>query len=84
MPDAIDLSAREAVAHIHDGALKAEAYAARLIERQRALAELNAVAWMDEEGLLEAAQGIDKARLRGEPLGLIGGLTRSCCIWITS
>jgi len=33
MPDAIDLSAREAVAHIRDGAMKAEAYAARLIER---------------------------------------------------
>ena len=74
MPDAIDLSAREAVAHIRDGAMKAEAYAARLIERQRALAELNAIAWMDEERLLEAAHGLDQARLRGEPLGLLGGL----------
>ena len=74
MPDAIDLSAREAVAHIRDGAMKAEAYAARLIERQRALAELNAIAWMDEERLLEAAHRLDKARLRGEPLGLLGGL----------
>ena len=74
MPDAIDLSAREAVAHIRDGAMKAEAYAARLIERQRALAELNAIAWMDEERLLEAAHGLDKARLRGRPLGQLGGL----------
>ena len=74
MPDAIDLSAREAVARIRDGAMKAEAYAARLIERQRALVELNAIAWMDEQRLLEAAHGLDKARLRGEPLGLLGGL----------
>jgi Asp-tRNA(Asn)/Glu-tRNA(Gln) amidotransferase A subunit family amidase len=74
MPDAIDLSGREAVAHIRNGAMKAEAYAARLIERQRALAELNAIAWMDEERLLEATHGLDQARLRGEPLGLLGGL----------
>jgi len=74
MPDAIDLSAREAVARIRDGAMKAEAYAARLIERQRALAELNAIAWMDEQRLLEAAHGLDKARLRDQPLGQLGGL----------
>ena len=74
MSDPIDLSAREAIAHIRDGAMKAEAYAARLIERQRALAPLNAVAWMDEDRLLEAAHRVDRARRRGETLGPLGGL----------
>jgi Asp-tRNA(Asn)/Glu-tRNA(Gln) amidotransferase A subunit family amidase len=72
--DAIDLSAREAVAHIRDGAIKAEAYAARLIERQRALASLGAIAWMDEERLLDSARRIDTARSRGQVLGPLGGL----------
>jgi mandelamide amidase len=72
--DAIDLSAREAVAHIRDGAMKAEAYAARLIERRRALESLAAIAWMDEDRLLEAARRVDTARLRGETLGPLGGL----------
>ncbi len=74
MADPIDLSAREAVAHIRDGAMKAEAYTARLIERQRALEGLNAIAWMDEDRLLEEARGVDKARLRGARLGRLGGL----------
>ncbi len=74
MADPIDLSAREAVAHIRDGAMKAEAFAARLIERQRALEGLNAIAWMDEDRLLEEARGVDKARLRGARLGPLGAL----------
>jgi mandelamide amidase len=72
--DPIDLSAREAVAHIRDGAMKAEAYAARLIERRRALESLNAIVWTDEDRLLEAAHRVDRARRRGETLGPLGGL----------
>ncbi len=74
MSDPIDLSACEAVARIRDGAMKAEAYAARLVERQRALESLNAIAWMDEDRLLEAARLVDTARQRGETLGALGGL----------
>lgn len=74
MTDFVDLSARQAVAHIRDGAITAEAYAARLIERQRALAPLNALTWMDEERLLEAARASDVARRAGRGRGLLDGL----------
>lgn len=74
MGDAIDLSAREAVAAISQGAISAESYAARLIERQRALVALNALTSMDECRLLESARAADKRRARGEKLGPLGGL----------
>lgn len=74
MVDLIDLSAREAVTHIRDGAITAEAYAARLVERQRALAPLNALTWMDAERVHEAARAVDVARRAGKPCGLLGGL----------
>jgi mandelamide amidase len=74
MSDASQLTAVEAVEHIRTGALKAEAYAARLIERQRTLKHLNAITWMDEGRLLEAARGVDQARSRGNHLGPLAGL----------
>jgi len=74
MSDAAQLTAIEAVEHIRSGALKAEAYAARLIERQRTLKHLNAITWMDEDRLLEAARGVDRARWRGDHLEPLAGL----------
>jgi indoleacetamide hydrolase len=74
MSDLIDLSARDAVAAIRDGDVSAEAYALRLIERQRALAALKALTWIDEGRLLEAARAVDVARRAGRPLGALGGL----------
>ena len=74
MSDAAQLTAVEAVERIRNGALKAEAYAARLIERQRGLKHLNAITWMDEDRLLEAARGVDRTRRRGDHLGPLAGL----------
>ncbi|PWB79749.1 MAG: amidase [Methylocystaceae bacterium] len=74
MFDAAQLTAVEAVDFIRSGALKAEAYASRLIEQHRRLKYLNTITWMDENRLLEAARGVDRARSRGEQLGPLAGL----------
>ncbi len=72
--DLSSLTAVEAVRRIAQGELRAEEYAMRLIERQRALKSLNAVTWIDEARVLEDARAVDDRRRRGEPLGRLGGL----------
>jgi indoleacetamide hydrolase len=72
--DLSTLTAIEAVHLIAKGELRAEEYALRLLERQRALQSLNAVTWMEEERVLESARAIDRRRERGEPRGMLGGL----------
>ncbi len=72
--DLSNLTAVEAVRRIAHGELRAEEYAMRLIERQRALRSLNALTWIDESRVLEEARAVDERRRRGEPLGLLGGL----------
>ncbi len=74
MSDPINLLAREAVAAVKAGTLKAEDYAARLIERQHTLASLNTTTWVDGARLLEAARAVDLQRARGDPLGPLAGL----------
>jgi len=72
--DLSSLTAVEAVRHIANGDLRAEEYALRLLERQRALKSLNALTWIDEARVLEAARAIDDKRRKGAPLGPLGGL----------
>jgi indoleacetamide hydrolase len=72
--DLLSLNARAVVERIRRGELGAEAYLARLISQCKAHAKLNAIAALDEARVLEAARTIDKARRRGEKLGLAAGL----------
>jgi indoleacetamide hydrolase len=72
--DLSNLTAVEAVRHIANGDLRAEEYAMRLLERHRALKSLNALTWIDEARVLEAARAVDERRRRGVALGPLGGL----------
>jgi indoleacetamide hydrolase len=72
--DLANLTAAEAVQRIANGELRAEEYALRLLERQRALKSLNALSWIDEARVLEAARAVDDRRRKGAPLGALGGL----------
>jgi len=74
LEDLLDLDARAVVRRISRGELRAEVYVSRLIEQCKAHAKLNAIAALDEAQVLEAARAVDKARLRGEKLGLAAGL----------
>jgi hypothetical protein len=58
----VGLTARAAVDYIRRGELSAERYAQALLERQKAHANLNAVAYMDEARLLEDARAVDRSR----------------------
>lgn len=72
--DLANLTAVEAVKRIANGELRAEEYALRLLERQRALKSLNALTWIDEARVLGAARAVDDKRRKGAPLGPLGGL----------
>ncbi len=72
--DLLPLGAREAVEHVQRGDLKAEHYAARLIEQHRAQKQLNAIITLDEARVLSEARAIDQARARGQRLGPLAGL----------
>lgn len=72
--DLANLTAVEAVRRIAKGELRAEEYALRLLERQRALKALNILTWIDEAQVLEAARAVDDRRRKGVPLGPLGGL----------
>ena len=72
--DLSNLTAVEAVQRIANGELRAEEYALRLLERQRALKSLNALTWIDEARVLEAARAVDDKRRKGAALGPLGGL----------
>jgi len=72
--DLLELGAREAVEHIGNGDVKAEAYVERLLKHYHAHKDLNAVNWINEAQVLEAARAIDLAGARGENLGAAAGL----------
>ncbi len=72
--DLSNLTAVEAVRRIANGDMRAEEYAMRLLERHRALKSLNAITWIDETRVLEAARAVDQRRRGGDSLGLLGGL----------
>jgi indoleacetamide hydrolase len=69
-----ELTATEAAGHIKDGNLTAESYATALLRICKASHDLNALTWMSEEKLLEAARRSDLARARGEALGSLTGI----------
>jgi mandelamide amidase len=72
--DLIDLGAREAVRHIHEGDMTAEEYAARLLEHYGEHTDLNTAISIDENRVLAQARAVDQARSRGQRLGPLAGL----------
>ncbi len=69
-----DLSARDAVEHIKNGDMKAEAYVGRLLKHHETHKNLNALITLDEARVLEEARAVDQARARGDKLGALAGL----------
>lgn len=68
------VGAREAVARIKRGEMKAECYLANLLHHYAAHKDLNAIITIDEGRVLEEARRLDKARDNGEELGRLAGL----------
>src|SRR4029077_2118579 len=69
-----ELTAMAAVEAMRNGDMKAEDYSRALLDRARAVANLNAFRTLDREMVLQAAQSMDKARAAGRPLGMLHGL----------
>ena len=69
-----ELGAREAVDRIRNGEMKAEDYAAWLIEQHNAHKDLNGIITIDEARVLEEARAVDQAHARGDQLGALAGL----------
>jgi len=61
-----------AAAAVRNGEITSEAYTASLLQRTRALAELNAFITVDEAGVPAAARDADKARAGGSAAALLG------------
>jgi Asp-tRNA(Asn)/Glu-tRNA(Gln) amidotransferase A subunit family amidase len=61
-----------AAAAIRNGDITSEAYTAALLQRARALGELNAFITIDEASVLAAARDADKARAAGSAVPLLG------------
>ncbi|QOZ13586.1 amidase family protein [Bradyrhizobium sp. CCBAU 51765] len=61
-----------AAAAIRNGEITSEAYTTGLLQRSRALAELNAFITIDEDAVLAAARDADKARASGLQAPLLG------------
>jgi indoleacetamide hydrolase len=72
--DILDLTAREAVAALRGGDLKATRYAAVLLGRARSLKHLNPFISQDPHRVLTAAHAADEHRARGDTLGPLHGL----------
>ncbi len=72
--DLLELTATQALALMRKGQLKAETYAAVLLERAASLKFLNAVISQNAQQILEAARNADKVRARGRLLGPLHGL----------
>jgi indoleacetamide hydrolase len=72
--DVIELGARDVVEHIRQGNMKAEAYAARLLEQHDRCRHLNTVISIDGQAVLEQSRAVDLARSHGKPLGRLAGL----------
>jgi len=70
----LDLSAIAAVAAMRDGELKAEHYAAALLEQADRIKSLNAFRTLQPERVMEAAREADKRRAAGKSLGALHGL----------
>jgi len=72
--DLLALGARDAVASIRRGDIRAEAYVERLLQHYEAHKNLNAVAAIDATRVLEAAHAVDRSRARGARLAPAAGL----------
>ncbi len=67
-------TATEAVASVRQGVVTAQSYLTAMLDRAKALGDLNAMITVDEAGACATAQRIDADRLAGKPLGLLAGL----------
>jgi mandelamide amidase len=72
--DVVEWSAVDAVAAIRKGDIKAEAYAAALLQRCDAGKHLNAFISLDAARVMEAARAADRRRAAGAFLGPLHGL----------
>jgi indoleacetamide hydrolase len=70
--DITSLGLAAAAAAVRNGDITSESYTAALLQRARALAELNAFITIDEPAVLEAARDADKARSAGSAAPLLG------------
>ncbi|WP_025032668.1 amidase family protein [Bradyrhizobium sp. DOA9] len=70
--DVSSLGLAAAAAAVRNGDITSEAYTAALLQRTRALAELNAFITIDEAEVLEAARAADKARATASTAPLLG------------
>src|ERR1700748_1327764 len=70
--DLTSLGLAAAAAAVRNGDVTSEAYAAALLQRARALVELNAFITIDEASVLAAARDADKARAAGSTAPLLG------------
>jgi mandelamide amidase len=68
------LTATQALAAYKAGSLTATAYVTNLINRAKALSELNAMISLDEAGALAAAKQVDADRAAGKTMGALAGL----------
>lgn len=69
-----ELTAREVLTRIREGALSAERYARYCLGQYEARRQLNCVTWLDKERVLEAARAVDSRRSKGASLGELAGL----------
>ena len=70
--DVSSLGLAAAAAAVRNGDITSEAYTAALLQRARALAELNAFITIDEAGVLEAARAADTLRTAASAAPLLG------------
>ena len=70
--DVVSLGLVTAATAVRNGDITSEAYTAALLQRARALAELNAFITIDEAGVLAAARAADKSRAAGSAAPLLG------------
>ncbi|RXT44621.1 amidase family protein [Bradyrhizobium betae] len=70
--DVESLGLATAAAAVRNGDITSEAYTAALLQRARALAELNAFITIDEAAVLAAARDADKSRAAGLAAPLLG------------
>jgi hypothetical protein len=70
--DLASLGLAAAAAAVRNGDITSETYATALLQRARALAELNAFITIDEAAVLAAAKNADKARSVGSAAPLLG------------
>ena len=70
----LDLTATQVLAAYKAGTLTATAYVTTLIDRAKALQDLNAMITLNEAGALAAAKQVDADRAAGKSLGALAGL----------